>query len=181
MSELTSLSKFLSYVLRHNPESIDLQVDDNGWASVEELIRKGRRDGRKISRELIQDVMKSGSKQRFMLSEDRRYIRAGYGHSIEVDLQLRPQTPPRKLYHGTAKDHVESILERGLQPGSRNFVHLSADRSDARQVGSRHGTPVILTLRAARMHDEGFEFYQSETEPGIWLTASVPPVYIEKS
>ena len=32
-------SKFLSLVLRHQPEAIGLALDPNGWANVDELLR----------------------------------------------------------------------------------------------------------------------------------------------
>lgn len=117
-------------------------------------------------------------KKRFILSEDENHIRAGYGHSIDVDLQLRPKTPPDLLYHGTAKRNVSPILEEGIRPGNRNFVHLSATRGEAKNVGSRHGHPVILEIQAKQMHGDGYDFYQSESEKGIWLVSYVPAGFI---
>jgi len=173
-----SLSKFLSYVLRHHPQEIGLSVDENGWASVDELIQKAGADGKNLSREKLHTIIDHGEKQRFILTDDEQFIRAGYGHSIDVDLQLHPQEPPEILYHGTAQKNVEAILAGGLHAGNRNFVHLSAREADAKQVGSRHGTPVILEIRAAAMSDGGYEFYQSESEPDIWLTERVPAEFV---
>lgn len=177
-TNLRSLSKFLSYVLRHHPGSIGLTVDENGWASVDELIQKAKADGKKLSYSRLHDIINYGSKQRFILSEDENYIRAGYGHSIDVDLQLRPQQPPKVLYHGTAQKNVDAILAEGLHSGSRNFVHLSARKADARQVGTRHGSPVILQVHSAQMTQEGYDFYQSESEANIWLTKWVPAKFV---
>ncbi len=179
--DLTSISKFLSYVLRHHPESIGLVVDENGWAEVEELISKAQREGKSIDHTILEQVLNHGSKQRFILSEDTNYIRAGYGHSIDVELQMKPKTPPKQLYHGTAKRNVDAILAEGLRAGNRNFVHLSATRDEARNVGSRHGAPVILTIAAIRMAEAGYEVYQSESESSIWLTKQVPASFVELS
>ncbi len=168
----------MSYVLRHHPQEIGLSVDEHGWASVDELIRKAEVHGKNLSRERLHAIIDHGEKQRFILTEDEQFIRAGYGHSIDVDLQLHPQEPPEILYHGTAQKNVDAILAGGLHAGSRNFVHLSAQQADARQVGSRHGTPVILQIRAAAMSEEGYDCYQSESESDIWLTKRVPAEFV---
>ena len=179
--DLASLSKFLSYVLRHHPESIGLELDANGWAKLSELIHKAQQNGRSLDRDLLKKVMDHGSKQRFILSENGNYIRAGYGHSIEIDLQLKPKVPPGILYHGTAKKNVQSIFVEGIHSGSRNFVHLSATQNEARKVGNRHGPPAILSIQARRMSEQGSNFYQSESESEIWLTSHVPPEYVESA
>jgi putative RNA 2'-phosphotransferase len=170
-------SKFLSYLLRHHPEAIDLQLDKHGWAAVEELIRKADGEGYDLSRSILRAIIQESGKQRFILSNDEKYIRATYGHSIDVDLQLHPKRPPQVLYHGTARRHLAAIRNEGLRPGSRNFVHLSAKKKEARQIGARHGTPVILDIQSHRMHQDGYDFYQSEREVGIWLVKSVPPTF----
>jgi putative RNA 2'-phosphotransferase len=178
--DVTALSKFLSYVLRHHPESIGLDVDDNGWAQISELTKKAQDEGRHFDRDAIQQIIQKSSKQRFILSGDGKYIRAGYGHSIDVDLQLKPKVPPQKLYHGTSRNTVASIFREGLKARSRNFVHLSTTVNEAHKVGIRHGEPVILLVFSGRMSREGHDFYQSESEEGVWLTSYVPPEYIEQ-
>lgn len=179
-TDLKSTSKFLSYVLRHHPEEIGLKIDENGWALVEELVEKARKYGKNIDEKLLKRVIKRGSKQRFIFSEDQQYIRATYGHSINVDLQLNPKTPPEVLFHGTAEKNLSSIIENGLNAQSRNFVHLSIAESDAYEVGSRHGTVVVLAIESGIMDNEGYIFYQSESEPGIWLTNRIPPQFLKK-
>ncbi|MDX1672930.1 MAG: RNA 2'-phosphotransferase, partial [Balneolaceae bacterium] len=126
----------------------------------------------------LERIIDYSDKKRFEISDDGEYIRAGYGHSIDLDLGLDPVEPPGTLYHGTAERNVSPIMEKGLDPQNRNYVHLSADRSSAREVGMRHGKPVIISVDAGRMHEEGHAFYQSESEPGIWLTEEVPPEYV---
>lgn len=180
-SNLASASKFLSYLLRHHPESIDLSMDENGWVSISELIKKAEQHGKSIDREEVEKIVLHGNKNRFIISNDRQYIRACYGHSVDIDLGLGHQPPPRNLFHGTAQQHVGSILQEGLRPGNRNFVHLSTHKKDAWQVGSRHGEPVILIVQAHAMAEGGYDFYQSESEAGIWLTKYVPPKFIENS
>lgn len=175
----TKASKFLSYILRHHPDTIGLEIDPQGWAHLPSLIEKAQHHGRSLTRELIEQVMQDGDKQRFTLSDDGNYIRAGYGHSIDVDLDLEPTPPPGLLFHGTAKRNVDSILSEGLNPGSRNLVHLSDNKQDAVDVGSRHGSPQVLTIRSGQMYEAGNPFYQSDSEPNIWLVDEVPPRFIE--
>ena len=175
-SDLVKVSKFLSYVLRHAPESIDLPLDANGWASIDELIAKAQAKGTRLELDAIHEAVATNDKQRFAISDDGTRIRASQGHSIEVDLALAQQAPPDRLYHGTATRFVESIRQQGLIPGSRQHVHLSADRDTATTVGSRHGKPVVLDVDARAMHADGIVFYRSEN--GVWLTAAVPAQYL---
>jgi len=169
------ISKFLSYVLRHNPDSINLTLDENGWAAVDELLECAARNGRKFSRSSLEEVVETNDKKRFILSEDGLLIRANQGHSIQIDLKLEPLKPPEKLYHGTATRFLESILQNGLQPQNRHHVHLSTDRETAMKVGQRHGKPVILAVDALQMDQDGHEFYCSAN--GVWLTDAVLPRY----
>jgi putative RNA 2'-phosphotransferase len=177
MPERRKISKFLSYVLRHNPDKIGIRLDPAGWTPVPELLDHAAENGMHISMSRLRDVIYNSSKQRFTLSKNEKYIRANYGHSVDVDLGYEPQPPPDTLYHGTAEQSVESILQSGLEPRSRQYVHLSTDVPSAHQVGSRHGKPVILEIDAGRAHQDGHRFYQSDA--GIWLTDEVPAEYIE--
>lgn len=177
--EHIKISKFLSLILRHQPDTIKLELDPEGWASIDELIELARKHGRKIlTRPLIRDIVESNDKQRFSLSEDGDYIRANQGHSIDVNLNLEPIAPPERLYHGTAERFLRSILEQGLVKRSRQHVHLSKDVETATKVGSRHGRPVVLVLDAKRMTADGYLFYCSAN--GVWLTDIVPPQYLSQ-
>lgn len=173
---LVSASKFLSLVLRHQPEVIGLRLDDAGWADIDALIRLSQ--GHKpLTRALIEAVVENNNKKRFAFSDDGKRIRASQGHSIDVELGLVPQSPPTLLYHGTATRSVESIRSEGLLKRSRQHVHLSADAGTATTVGSRHGKPQVLTIRAADMAAAGHAFYRSEN--GVWLTDAVPVDFID--
>lgn len=174
---LVRTSKFLSYVLRHDPGALGLELDPGGWVEVETLIEKSRRlSGRSLSRSCIEHLLAAGKKTRFTLSEDDSKIRANYGHSIDVDLDLEPTPPPSELYHGTAEHTLSAIREEGLHPQSRQFVHLSSTREEAVNVGRRHGTPVVLIVEAQPLHDAGHTFYRSTD--AVWLTDRVPPHFL---
>lgn len=177
MPDLVRTSKFLSLILRHQPDRIGLTLDANGWANVDELIRLANQHGFPLTRPLLERVVAENDKQRFALSDDGQRIRANQGHSLKVDLQLSPSQPPDVLYHGTAARFIDSIRSEGLRAGKRQHVHLSADIATARKVGQRHGKPVVLVVRAAEMAAAGHRFYLSAN--GVWLTERVPAEFIE--
>lgn len=169
-----STSRFLSYLLRHQPGAIGLRLDQGGWVSVEALLAALARHGRPITRRVLDQIVAGDDKRRFELGDDR--IRAAQGHSIPVNLQLPPMTPPPVLYHGTVARLLPQVRVQGLLPGARTHVHLSPDTRTASSVGARRGHPVVLTIDAAGMHRDGFTFYQAAN--GVWLTGCVPPGWI---
>lgn len=172
----TQLSKFLSFVLRHQPDAIGLSLDQQGWASVEDLIARANTAGTQFSREELLRVVETSDKKRFSLSDDGQRIRAAQGHSVSVELGLSPQAPPGVLYHGTATRFVASILAGGLTPQTRQHVHLSMDEATARRVGQRHGEPAIFRVEAGLMHAKGFKFFIADN--GVWLTDHVPAEFL---
>ncbi|MCA9079309.1 MAG: RNA 2'-phosphotransferase [Planctomycetaceae bacterium] len=175
-AQLTTRSKFLSLVLRHQPELLDLTLDDAGWVAVDQLLDQLQSSQHPLTREQLQDVVQKNSKQRFEFSEDGSRIRARQGHSIPVDLGYAPQSPPEILYHGTPEQFVESIRQSGLKPQQRHAVHLHSDANIAREVGRRRGRAVLLQIAACAMHRAGHQF--AVTGNGVWLTAHVPPEFI---
>ena len=177
MKDLKHISKFLSLVLRHNPDLIGISMDPEGWVSVEELIEKSNKHGNPLNAQLLEDVVVTNDKKRFAYNDDKTRIRASQGHSVEVDLQYEAIEPLEFLFHGTVDKFIESIKTSGLQKMSRTHVHMSKDRDTAIKVGSRRGKPLILVIRAAEMHRDGYKFYLSENE--VWLTDQVPVKYIE--
>lgn len=176
--EAKRISKFLSLVLRHRPDTIGLYLDNNGWAKVSELIDKAAQKDVHFNNEDLEWIVANNDKQRFAFNEDHSEIRANQGHSLQtIDLQLQAIEPPHILYHGTVTKFIDSIKASGLQKRSRQHVHLSADLTTATTVGSRRGAPVILKVEALKMHQEGYAFYQSKN--GVWLTDEVPVNYIK--
>jgi putative RNA 2'-phosphotransferase len=167
------VSKFLSLVLRHQPETVGVVLDEGGWVDVDELIAACAAKGRRFSRAELDHVVANNNKKRFAFSADGRRIRASQGHSVTVELGLPPTPPPAVLYHGTASATVPVILREGLRPMSRQDVHLSAEQETAVRVGARHGRPVVLEVDAAGLAAAGHEFRVSAN--GVWLTGAIPP------
>lgn len=176
--ELVRISKFLSLVLRHRPQAVGLELDEQGWVGVDALLEAVSRSGRDpLDRATLERVVAQNDKQRFAFSDDGRCIRASQGHSLrEVDLALEPQVPPERLFAGTATRFLESIRQQGLLPQTRNHVHLTADEATAIAVGRRHGKPAVLQVLAGQMHAQGHAFFLSDN--GVWLAAAVPPEFL---
>lgn len=174
--KITQRSKFLSLVLRHQPQKIGIQLDAQGWVKVDVLLEALGNNHRELSLEELQEVVANNNKKRFAFSEDGQMIRASQGHSVKIDLGYVPKSPPEILYHGTATRFLDSIQENGLIKGKRHHVHLSADLETASKVGKRHGKLVILKVQSKAMEKLGFEFFQSEN--GVWLTEKVPVEYL---
>lgn len=174
VSEVTAASKFLSYVLRHNPAAIEVELDANGWIDLGTLLDAAAAHGHAISPEVLQHILTAPGKRRFQTDGVR--IRAAHGHSIPVDLQLEPRQPPDQLYHGTIARYLPDIRAEGLKPGNRTHVHLADDPTTAAQTAARRGKPVILVIDAATAHQHGHQFYRAAN--GTWLTTHLPTEWI---
>lgn len=178
---LVKLSKFLALILRHQPERFALALDEEGWASLPEVmeILKGLPNFRWATRGDVMAIVEGGTdddKRRFEVAGDR--IRARYGHSLAQPIRYTPCKPPRVLYHGTSPDALPLIRREGLKPMERQYVHLSPDRETAKHVGARHDEPpVVLTVRAAEAHAAGIEFYQADE--AVYLAERVPIEFVE--
>lgn len=170
------LSKLLSLVLRHKPEVIGIELDANGWVDVDFLLLKLQKKASGVDIEGLKQIVADSDKQRFAFNDDFTKIRANQGHSVSVDLEFKPVTPPEFLYHGTVERFIGSITQEGLKKGTRQHVHLSRDLETAVKVGSRRGKPVILTIRSGDMAASGYAFYCSEN--GVWLCDAVPADYL---
>src|SRR6266576_7250074 len=175
--QITKASKFLSLILRHEPERVGLKLGDAGWVGVDALLKAVNSQGVSLTLDQLKHIVATSDKKRFAFSEDGQRIRASQGHSVEIDLQYPPQTPPEILYHGTAVRFLDGIRQHGMQKMERHDVHLSAETKLTLQVGSRHGKPVLLMIRASDMHRAGFVFRCSAN--GVWLGDHVPPQFIE--
>ena len=176
---LTSLSRFISLILRHKPDAAGITLEyEGGWADVEELIAGIRASGRQIDRDILDEIVRTDEKGRYAYSSDGKKIRACQGHSVPVDMGYLPAEPPEFLYHGTSSGVLGAIAKRGIRPMSRQYVHLSADLPTALQVGGRRrGDIAVLLIRAGEYHRDGGVFYRADN--GVWLTGHLPSQYID--
>ncbi len=172
---LKRLSKTLAYVLRHQPDSIGIELDAAGWIDSADLMLALSNAGHQISAADLDQIISGGDKQRYELSEGR--IRAAQGHSVPIELGLEAQAPPEVLFHGTVGRFLSSIRTEGLLPGDRTHVHLSADVETANAVGQRRGKPIVLEIAAGQMQSDGHKFWLATN--GVWLVDHVPPQYLK--
>ncbi len=171
--ELIQKGKFLSLILRHKPEEIDLTLDQYGWAELKKIISNKKMS---LTFEEIKEIVETNDKKRFEFDAEKKKIRARQGHSIDVDVELEEFIPTDFLYHGTATRFLTSIFETGLSKRNRNHVHLSDNIEVAMSVGSRHGTPIALKVDAVKLFEKNHKFYKSNN--GVYLTDNVPVEYI---
>ena len=174
------LSVYISYLLRHRPEDLSLSMDAHGWVSVEELIQRINDGGKyRLTREALDEIVRTDNKGRFRYSADGTRIKACQGHSIPwVEPELRYGAPPSVLYHGTTRDAWEKIMHSGqISKMNRHAVHMQADVEKAWQSARRwRRVPVVLKIDAGRMHASGMVFGVSDN--GVWCTESVPTDFI---
>jgi putative RNA 2'-phosphotransferase len=171
-------SKFLALILRHQPESVGLTLEPEGWAPIDDVLNACHKKNRALTFSELEELLALDEKKRYSLDESRTKIRANQGHSTAVELTFEERTPPDILYHGTVERFLPSIFEQGLKPGSRHHVHLTESLETAQKVGARRGKPVILTVDAKAMSQARHRFYISEND--VWLTDAVPPVFLTR-
>lgn len=172
------LSKTMSYALRHAPWEYELVLDERGWVNIAELLCTLQEESKwkTLRKEDIYHVVATCDKKRYEIDNDK--IRASYGHSIPQKIIRQPIEPPEILYHGTTHEVVSLILNAGLQPKGRQYVHMSIDQETAFQVGKRRDfKPVLLVIEAKKAWSEGVSFYNGNDK--IWLADFVPEKYIK--
>ena len=164
-------SRTLAFLLRHDKTYAFLE---HGYRDVHDLVAN-----HVFTREELQEIVDKDGKGRYEFSDEKRlFIRARYGHSVNVDVELQEATPPEVLYHGTAKRFLDSIMGQGILKMHRLYVHLSESVEEAVKVGKRHGEPVVLEIDARRMSEDGIRFLVSRN--GVWLTEFVDAKYIRQ-
>ncbi len=173
-----SLSRFISYVLRHHPEKFGLILDEQGFTPVKKLLamlNKEKKLSQTIKLRDLQDIQKHLDKKRFELTKGK--IRAIYGHSITSSIQYERVAPPEILFHGTTPRSVEKIVKHGLLRMERQFVHLCTNPKQAFDVGKRRNkAPVILKIAAKEAHQKGIRFFRASED--IFLVKYLPAKFI---
>lgn len=175
-------SVWMSYILRHGAVKEGVQMDSAGWVKIEDLVVAAEKASTTLTASMIIDICHTDKKQRYDLFQDFKkdaalYIRANQGHSLNVDLGLTKETPPRELFHGTALEKANEITAQGIKKMARTHVHLSAELLTALEVGSRHGEPMAITINCKAMVADGIEFFKSKN--GVWLVDFVDPKYFK--
>jgi putative RNA 2'-phosphotransferase len=177
--DYTKLSKEISYALRHHPEEYELELDNLGFVEINQLLdslNSSNEYERKITKEDLEYIITHSDKQRHEINDNK--IRALYGHSVSNKIEIVKCIPPDVLYHGTANRFLDSILDKGLLPMNRQYVHLSVDINTATLVGKRRdNNPIILKIDAKRAYNDGVVFYKGNDK--VYLCDQLPAKYIE--
>jgi putative RNA 2'-phosphotransferase len=176
---LTELSRLVSHALRHEPWLYELELDDDGWVSVDALVgalREGSPTWAEIDRAMLERMVAESPKRRHEIVGDR--VRALYGHSVPGRLRKESGAPPNELFHGTSSAAAHDIAQFGLLPMGRQFVHLSVDPEMAMQVRRRKASmPVLLRIRSAEAHSAGVVFWIGNE--AVWLADQIPAAFID--
>lgn len=179
MNKLEELSKEISYALRHAPWEYELEMNEEGWVPVEQLLDALHRTEKwsSICEADLNEMIEKSEKKRHEFADGK--IRAFYGHSMPMKILKEEKMPLNVLYHGTARRFLESIIKNGLLPQSRQYVHLSQDIETAENVGKRHDDkPCILIIDAKTAWNDGVKIYFGNEK--VWLADAIPSRYIRK-
>lgn len=167
------VSKYMSYLLRHNPEN--LKMDKHGFVDLDELLEK-LNERFQIDKEFTHEIVEKSDRKRFEIVENK--IRAMYGHSIPVKLELEEDKVTKVFYHGTTPNAVSEIIRGGLKPMKRRWVHLSPTKEIATEVGLRRTeNPVILKINAEAARKNGLRFYKATNK--VYVCNAILPKYIQ--
>lgn len=186
---LNNVSKYISLILRHKPEVINITLDNYGYANVNDLIT-GIKNTKypNFNLSILEEIVRTDNKQRYSFNEDKTRIRANQGHSIPVDVELHELTKEEInnigiLYHGTSSRFVDSINKKGILSMERNYVQLSPDINIAKEVGSRHNHKdtdkvCIYVIDIISMYNDNIKIYRSVNN--VYLTKYIDPKYFIK-
>ena len=169
-------SRWMSYVLRHNPERYGLQPDRHGYVNLEEFLQIASRRYPDLAPDRLKALIEAGGASRFEIAGDR--VRARYGHSIPVEPVGPPVEPPASLYYGTDGSAADAILAEGLKPADRRSLHLSATLEEALTIAQRKSAhPAVFRVLAQEAHRAGVAFFR---ESALYLAAHVPAQFLTR-
>ncbi|PCS03381.1 hypothetical protein RU86_GL001815 [Lactococcus piscium] len=172
------MSKAASYALRHAPWEYELELDENGWVPIDQLLQAFHKasEWQNVEFNDLKVMIDKSEKKRHEIKEDR--IRALYGHSVPMKIVKEEAIPAKFLYHGTAHNFLSEIEKNGLSPMSRQYVHLSEDIGTANLIGKRkEKKPIILVIDTVSAREKGIKFYLGNEN--VWLADGIPSEFIE--
>lgn len=176
--ETERLGKTLAGALRHFPEKFDLTMDPKGWVDVRQFVNAVRSRQRRfkwLRPYHIVALITTDPKGRYQYKDG--YIRATYGHTIDVKLDDLPEADVDVLYYPVTEEEVDIILESGLFPSDRKKVHLSGSVEKAKEAGRvRTENPIILKIDAKKAKEDGIKIYRAGKD--VYVADSIDKKYI---
>lgn len=169
------ITRALAFMLRHQPEEFDLELDRFGWGDLEDVIYAlQERIGSHVEDEDVEAAIAASDRQRYEIKDDK--IRALYGHSFPID-PGEPTEPPDELFIGVGSRDAARAEEKGLRSGRRAFLHLARTEEEAREAGRRAAREyAVITVFAGEAFDEGIDFYDRGS---LFLADEVPVEFLE--
>ena len=164
------ISQHVALLLRHDPKGYP--IDSEGWMKSKDICKEVG-----IKFEVLEDIVKTDDKTRYVFNNDKSKIRANQGHTNkDVRIDYPVHLPPEKLFHGAPTQKQSIIMKEGLKPMSRHDVHLSPDYETAKTVGLRRGDCVIFEVDCMDMLYDGYQFRKADND--VWLIEHVPGDYL---
>ena len=169
------ITRALAFMLRHQPEEFDIELDRFGWGDLEDVIYAlQERIGSHVEDEDVEEAIAASDRQRYEIKDDK--IRALYGHSFPID-PGEPTEPPDELFIGVGSRDAARAEEKGLRSGRRAFLHLARTEEEAREAGRRAAREyAVITVFAGEAFDEGIDFYDRGS---LFLADEVPVEFLE--
>ncbi|KAF7430726.1 hypothetical protein PC9H_006437 [Pleurotus ostreatus] len=176
-----SVSRTVSWLLRHSARNEGLDIRPDGFIRVEELLRHPRLG--RIDFNQLRTLVEKDKKGRFRLMQTLEgdatatwWIRANQGHSFTVDsLDLQPITSADQVemaVHGTSFEAWDSIAAQGLSRMSRNHIHLASHLPDSQPFtaisGLRPRSDILVYINLHLALSSGIKFFLSTN--GVVLT-----------
>src|SRR3970040_1264373 len=150
VEERDALGRPMAGVLRPFPERYGLEMDGNGWVDLQDFVTAVQIQNRRfrfLKAHHILGPIQTDPKGRYEFRDGK--IRATYGHSLDVDLDLPTENVPDVLFYPTTQEEAHLLFEAGLRPADRKMVHLSATFEAAMEAGRvRSQAPIILEIDA---------------------------------
>jgi len=179
--ECVNLGKTTAGVLRHFPDKYSIDMDDKGWISLEHFVKALRNRQKRfhwLRKYHVHALVETDEKNRYQ--QEDGYIRATYGHSVDVDLDHPTDDIPGDLYIPTTEKESELLLEAGVNPSDRTYVHLSGTYDSAVEAGAvRSEEPVILKVDAESAIEDGNQIMKAGKD--VYLAEEVGPEYLERN
>lgn len=179
--EIDSVGRTMAGILRHFPERYGLEMDGNGWVDLRDFltaVQIRNKRFRFLKTHHVLGLIQTDPKGRYEFRDGK--IRATYGHSMDVDLDLPTENIPDVLYYPTSEEESKMVLSAGLRPSDRKMVHLSGTFAAALEAGRvRVKAPVILEIDAKAARAAGVVIKKAGKT--VYLTTEVPPDFLRRS
>ena len=173
VSDLKRISKLLSLMLRHRPDEFGLNIDEYGYAPVEEVVEALQTKIDSLTTDDLMAMIHAPGQRRFEVND--KGVRAQYGHSFFVEMDTESEEPPEQLFIGCTHDQASLYKDKGIRPLDRSYIHLSSTREAAEARNRRVQLPCLAVVAAGEAHQNGVEFY---SRGEIVLCREIPAAFI---